>query len=106
MVATFDYAYQLLEQVPWVTDVRVTFGLLQMKLSDLKCLIGEQWGKVYPADPSPETVVHPQVLRMLHTALLKLSAQVLAGRSEDLRKDAEKRAKESLREQVKRQRRA
>ena len=102
--ANYQQAYQVLQQIRWLPNVRLTFQVLGISIADIKALIGEQWHKVYQEEPSPEDTAHPQVLRLLNFALEKLSATLLANRSPDERKEAQKKAREALKEQAKRQR--
>ena len=86
--------------------MEVTLEVLQLPWADLRNIIGDQLQTVYPKDPPSNAALHPQVLRLLHTALVKISAKLSTNTSDDTRKDAEKRAREALRAQAKRQRRA
>ena len=104
LIAAFDHAYQVLEQVRWLAGVEVTLTVLNLTWADLLNMVGEQLKTVYLVEPPADVALHPQVLRMLHTALLRISAKLSAGSSDDERKAAEKRAEESLKAQAKRQR--
>ena len=106
VIAAFEHAFQVLEQVRWLTGVEVTMELLQLPWEDLCNTIGDQLQTVYPERPPAHAALHPQVLRLLHTALVRISTTLTESTSDDSRKNAKERAKESLRAQAKRQRRA
>ena len=106
LIAVFEHAYQVLEQVRWLAGVEVTMTVLPLPWADLLNVVGEQMKTIYPKEPPADAALHPQVLRMLHTALLRISAKLSASSSDGSRSEAEKRAKESLSAQAKRQRRA
>ena len=102
--ANFEQAYQVLQQIRWMPNVQLAFQVLCISIDDVQTLVGEQWDRVYEEQPKAEDVAHPQILRLLHVALEKLSAKHLASRSADEKQEACRKAREALREQAKRQR--
>ena len=94
--AALDYAYQVIQQVRWMTDVQVSFRILALKTSDIQLLIGDQWSAVYENEPKETDIVHPQVLRLLATSLEKISAQYLAAFDAEVRTKAKAEARRLL----------
>ena len=68
-------------------------------------MIGAQWSLFYAEDPTEEAVVHLEILRLLHTALEKMSATFLEARCSELRKQSVQKAKDLLREEAAKRRR-
>ena len=103
--SVYDAAYQLLQQVRWMSGIQISFALLNLPLADIKTMLGEQWQTVYPSDPTEEAVVHPQVLKCLATALEGISKKYLEQRSAEQRKLAVQAAKDALKEEAAKRRR-
>ena len=92
-----DRAYQLLEQVRWVANVQITFQLLDLRLVDVKQMIGEQWQLVYPADPTEDSMVHPQILLLLSVSLERIRQKYLSVRNAAERNQTLQSAQDTLR---------
>ena len=101
-IANLDMAYQLIQQVRWVPNVKMTFQILAVGFKEMETMLGEQWTRVYPEAPKWGDAIHPQILRLMNAALEKLSANYLAAGDSEERKEAQKKAKQTLLDQAKR----